>query len=108
MPDQLRPDLTGVIFSIERQSAPQNPFEQEFVLARSVNSLADLDHPMVRAALQTFVEQGDLPIWLSHNQERRLFHPYPALRDAILSRGLVPAELVESAALWRRRLGLRA
>ncbi len=106
MPDSLRPDRTGVMFTIERLAQPTNPFEREFVIARALNSIADLDGSEVRGALRVFMEQGDLPVWLSFRQERRLFHPRPELRDAILSSAAPPEALAAEVVLWRKRLGL--
>jgi hypothetical protein len=108
MPDELRPDRIGVMFSIEENPTPQNPFERAFVIARAVNSIADFDRPEVRAALGVFMERGDLPVWLSFNQERRLLHPRPELRDAILSSGVPAQHLQAEAVAWKRRLGLLA
>lgn len=108
MPDALRPDRIGVMFSIESIPEPQNPFERQFVIARALNALADFDSPGARQALQVFIERGDLPVWLSFQQERRLLHPYPALRGAILRAGDPPPELAASVRLWRQRLGLAA
>jgi hypothetical protein len=106
MPDELRPDRIGVMFSIESVTPPQNPFEKLFVIGRSINTLADLDSPGARQVVQVFIEQGDLPVWLSHQQQRRLLHPHPALRDAILSPAPPPPELGPQVQLWRKRLGL--
>lgn len=106
MPDDARPDRIGVMFSIEEADPAQNPFEKLFVIARSINSLADLDSPGARQVIQVFIDRGDLPVWLSHGQERRLLHPHPALRDAILSSAPPPAALAAEVALWRRRLGV--
>jgi hypothetical protein len=106
MPDEFRPDRIGVIFSIETVNPPQNPFEKRFVLGRAVNNLADLDSPGARAALQTFIERGDLPVWLSYQQERRLLHPYPVLYKAIISPANPPPELAAEVRLWRERLGI--
>lgn len=108
MPDELRPDRIGVMFTIERVEQPQNPFERQFVIGRAINSLADFETPGAKAALQTFVERGTLPVWLSVQQERRLLHPYPALRDAILRQSPPPADLADAVSVWRKRLGLDA
>lgn len=108
MPDELRPDRIGVMFTIEAVPQPQNPFERHFVIGRAIGSLADFESAGARAALQTFIERGDLPVWLSFQQERRLLHPYPALRDAILRQGPPPTELAADVRLWRERLGLPA
>jgi hypothetical protein len=96
------------MFTIERVEQPQNPFERQFVIGRAINSLADFETPGAKAALQTFVERGTLPVWLSVQQERRLLHPYPALRDAILRQSPPPADLADAVSVWRKRLGLDA
>ena len=106
MPDELRPDRIGVMFAIEQVTPRQNPFDKQFVIARAINSLADFDSPGARAAIQTFITHGDLPVWLSFAQERRLLHPYPALRDAILRPTDPPPELAAEVRLWRQRLGI--
>ena len=106
MPDELRPDRIGVMFTIETIAQPSNPFERQFVIGRAVNSLADFETPGAKAALQTFITRGDLPVWLSFQQERRLLHPYPALRDAILQQSSPPPALAADVRLWRQRLGL--
>ena len=106
MPDQLRPDRTGVMFTIEGNPQPQNPFEKVFVIARALNSVADFDKPIIREALNVFVSKGDLPVWLSFNQERRLFHPRAEVRDAILGGQAPSGPLADEVRLWRRRLGL--
>ena len=108
MPDALRPDRIGVMFSIEHNAAPQNPFDKDFVIARAVSAIEDFDRPEVRGALNVFIERGDLPVWLSFNQERRLLHPRPELRDAILSSGITPTHLASEVVTWKRRLGLLA
>jgi hypothetical protein len=108
MPDALRPDRIGVMFTIEENPAPQNPFERSYVIGRAINSIADFDRPEVRAMLSVFIEKGDLPVWLSFNQERRLLHPRAELRDAILSSAMPPAHLQAEVVAWKRRLGLMA
>jgi hypothetical protein len=106
MPDELRPDRTGVMFTIEGVAQPQNPFEKVFVIARAMSSLADFDKPIIRQALDVFVTRGDLPVWLSFNQERRLLHPRAEVRDAILSGQAPSGPLADEVRLWRQRLGL--
>jgi len=106
MPDDVRPDRIGVMFTIESADPPQNPFERRFVIGRSLETLADFEHPGAQAVIRTFIERGNLPIWLSHNKERRLLHPSPALRDAILGLTPVLPSLSADVGLWRQRLGL--
>ena len=107
MADEMRPDRIGVIFTIEAIDPPNNPFEKRFVVGRALNSLADLDSPGAQKVIQIFIDQGDLPVWLSHQQERRLLHPYPALRDAILRKGSAPPiHLAAQVRLWQQRLNI--
>lgn len=106
MPDAIRPDRIGVMFTIESHAQPANPFEREFVIGRAVNGKADFESPGAKATLQVFITQGDLPIWLSAGGERTLHHPQPRVRDAILSTEPPPPDIAGEVALWRRRLQL--
>jgi hypothetical protein len=106
MPDAIRPDRIGVMFTIEGSVAPNNPFEKEFVIGRAVNGTADFEHPSVKATLDIFVRNGDLPIWLSAGGQRNLLHPHAELRDAILNPQSAPQALLGEVQLWRKRLGL--
>lgn len=106
MPDAIRPDRIGVMFTIEELANPANPFEREFVLGRALNGKADFDHPGVKATLDVFIKNGDLPVWFSAAGERVLVHPHAKLRDAILMPQTAPPDLLGEVQLWRGRLGL--
>lgn len=106
MPDQWRPDRSGIMFSIEGSQTPQNPFETLYVIGRAVNALSDFDAPLAQEAIQFFVKLNNIPLWLSFAQERRLYHPFPALRDAILNPAQCPPQLLQEMRIWRQRLQL--
>jgi hypothetical protein len=106
MPDTLRPDRIGVMFTIEGNAMPSNPFEREYVIGRAINGKADFETAGAKATLQVFVSQGDLPIWLSAGGERTLHHPQPRVRDAILAAGPPPPDIAADVMVWRKRLGL--
>jgi hypothetical protein len=108
MPDAIRPDRIGMMFTIERIAQPANPFEREFVLGRALNGRQDFDHPSVKATVDVFVKHGDLPVWLSAAGERVLVYPYPELRDAIMRPQTAPQHLIAEVQVWRGRLGLGA
>lgn len=101
MPDAMRPDRIGVMFSIEQVAPPRNPFERLYVVGRAIASLADFETPGARAAIDMFVGLNNIPVWLSHAGERRLLHPGPDLRDAILAPDPPPPALAAAVRHWR-------
>jgi hypothetical protein len=104
MPDFTRPDKIGVVFSIDRHNPPRNLFEQLYIVARTINGPHDLLHPEVKAIIEMFVDEGTLPIWVSHDGEKKLIYPFPELVGAILNpTTATPPSLLAQAAIWRER-----
>lgn len=104
LPDELRPDRSGVMFDLDRQRPQRNLFEHIFIIARAKDP-ALFDQPVVLQAIEMFVRQGQLPVWLSVDGKKRLIHPAGPLADAILDFDNLPADtdpaLVEAARQWR-------
>ena len=84
LPDQLRPDQCGVIFSIDGEDQPRTIFESFFVVGRSLeNDRSVFDAPAVNAALQAFAQYGT-PVFLSWELGTKgLLYPNGPLADAI-------------------------
>jgi hypothetical protein len=104
LPDALRPDRCGVMFDLDRVRPPGHVFEELFISAIT-DDAANLDRPEVRQALDMFVQQGQLPVWLSvGGDRRRLLYPSGPVVDAILDRSeerpVADAALAEAADRW--------
>jgi hypothetical protein len=107
LPDHLRPDQCGVIFSIDGEDQPRTIFESFFVVGRSLeNDRSVFDAPAVNAALQTFAQYGT-PVFLSWELGTKgLLYPNGPLADAIERPSTTPYGTVVVQALgWRARYG---
>jgi hypothetical protein len=104
MPDEARPDRSGVIFCLEGEEDHPNPFARFCVVARPVGSPRALRSELVRRVVAMFARQGDLPVWLHRHGVRTLIHPPPDLADAIERPRATPFQpFVPAAMAWRRR-----
>ncbi len=107
MPDFLRPDQIGVVFSLDQFSPPRIPFERLYIVARAISDPKAFDAPPVKAAIEMFIEQGALPVWLSFNGSKTMIYPQKELADAILNpTSTIWQTLVPTAMAWRKRYGL--
>jgi Fe-S-cluster containining protein len=107
MPDYLRPDRTGVVFSLGQDRPPRVAFERLYIVVRAISNRAAFDEPPIKAAIEMFVEQGDLPVWLSFEGTKLMIYPQPDFADAILNpTTTVRQALVPKAVAWRKKYGL--
>jgi hypothetical protein len=104
LPEFTRPDKIGVMFSLERQDPARTPFEQLYIMARRIND--DFANPRARAAIQMFIDEGTLPVWLGLGADKLLIYPDKTLADAIMNPTSAPESLAPQVATWRRRLQL--
>jgi len=107
MPDYLRPDKIGVVFSVDQHSPPRIVFERIYIVARAISDPAVFETAPVRAALNMFAEEGSLPVWISFQGTKSLHYPALPLASAIVSPSQTPwqSHVIEAFA-WRRRYGL--
>lgn len=84
LPDELRPDRSGVMFDLDRTRPPTNIFEHVYVAAHT-DDAAHFKQPEVAKALNMFVRQGQLPLWLYVKAEKRLVYPAGPIVDAIIN-----------------------
>ncbi|RXT56536.1 hypothetical protein B6S44_05580 [Bosea sp. Tri-44] len=104
MPDEARPDRSGVIFCLEGEEEHPNPFARFCVVARPVAGSRALRSALVRQVVAMFARQGELPVWVHRHGVRSLIHPPPDLADAIERPQATPFQAFVPAALaWRRR-----
>ena len=104
MPVEIRPDRIGVVFSIDTHEPPRTPFEQFYIVARCINGPDDFKHPSVQAALNMFIDEGHIPVWLSYAGTKKLIYPAPDLAKAIVTPGHYPEKITNVISDWRRRL----
>jgi hypothetical protein len=104
LPQDGRPDQSGVLFSFQREAQPDSPFAHVYVAGYATGDVAAYDTPGVRAAIEHFIAEAGLPVWLSYGARKRLVWPDKTLGDAIVNPAAVtdPA-LAARAAAWTKR-----
>lgn len=110
LPDVMRPDKCGVVFSFETHNPPRTIFENFYVIGRSMNNdPSAFDAQPVATFLQLWTQNGagTVPIYRSwETGVKRLMYPRGPLANAIENPGTTPhrAFVVEALA-WRARYG---
>jgi hypothetical protein len=107
LPDHLRPDKIGVVFSIDQHPSPRIAFEKIYIVARAIDNSTAFDTEPVKAALEMFATEGSLPVWVSFQGQKHLYYPAGPLADAILRPENTPWQsLAVEGLAWRKRYGL--
>src|SRR5262245_25408948 len=107
MPDDVRPDKLGIVFSIEIYNPPRTPFERIYIIGRAVDDLAVFDTPYGQAAIDMFVREGSYPVFVGFQGQKRLVYPDAELADAILNPDTTPHQaLLPRAQEFRRKYGM--
>lgn len=106
MPDDLRPDKCGVVFSLDAHNPPRILFESIYIVARAVDDSDALAKPAAASAVAMFIEQGALPVWISFKGQKKMIYPDQQLADAILQpTQTIWQSLVPRAIAWREQYG---
>lgn len=101
IPEELRPDKSGVIFSLKICYEPSDPFENAYIVCMAMKSPADFDAPRVAATIDRYIAEGSLPVWLSFGGGKSLAWPNAELANAILHPQMTQSnQLVEQGKNW--------
>ena len=102
MPDELRPDRSRMIFVLVVHEEPRYLFENAHISCIAMKSKDDYRQPAVAAAIQRYVDDGELPVWLGFGGGKTLLHPDTEQADAILNpRTTRHPQLIEQGRQWR-------
>ena len=102
MPDEARPDLIGLLVSLDFNRAPRNCLEGVAIVIRSLDGGAALDRS-VTCRIVAALSDGFVPIWLSDGATKTLVHPSDAIAAYVISGDPAPARLAGEVAVWRAR-----
>ncbi len=104
MPDELRPDKSGMIFSLVIYGDTRSLFENAHITCIAIKSRMAFDAPLVAATIRRYIDEGVLPVWLSHGGGKSLLYPDDKLADAILKPVTTHySQMVEQGKAWRER-----
>lgn len=111
LPDDMRPDKCGVMFSLDGDAQPQTIFDNFFIVGRTLKGgdRAAFDSPAVTAALQILTKSGTGAVPLFGSWQlgaKSLLYPNGPLAHAIQHPTTTPfGHLVVEALGWRARYG---
>ena len=105
MPDEARPDRSGLLVSIAFERAPRNCFEGVAIVVRVLPGSDAIANGMAAAMLDTLCDQL-VPVWFSDGSQKMLLHPESAVADLVLSGKPAPDHLSQEVAAWRAQYGI--
>jgi hypothetical protein len=107
MPEEARPDKIGIVFTYEIHGSPPTPFHKRYIIGRAINDPTVFETPMARAAVNMFIREGSLPVFIAHALETKMVYPDPDFSDAILNPTTTRhVALVPAALAWREQYGM--
>jgi len=105
--EDMRPDRSGLLVSLNFVAKPQNLFEGVAINVRLLPGSAALTNGMAAALLDRLCEDL-VPVWFSDGAEKMLMHPDRRVAALVLSGDPPPAPLAAEVAAWRERFAMFA
>ncbi|BCA59250.1 hypothetical protein HMP06_2019 [Sphingomonas sp. HMP6] len=107
LPDEARPDRSGLLVSLAFVPEPQNCFEGVAITVRALDGSDAIASGMAATVLDSVCDQL-VPVWFSDGSKKMLMHPEDAIARLVLSGEPAPDELQDEVAAWRERYGMFA
>lgn len=102
MPEAARPDLSGLLVSLDFNRQPRNCLEGVSVTVRSLRGDETLDGPMALAIVDLLSAQL-VPVWTSDGDTKTLVHPRSEIAAPVISGAVPAARLRPEVEAWRAR-----
>jgi len=102
MPDEARPDRSGLLVSLNFVREPRNCFEGVSINVRALAGADAIDKAMAATILDSLCDQL-VPVWFSDGSRKMLMHPDAEVADLVLSGEPAPAHLRDEVTAWRER-----
>jgi hypothetical protein len=107
MPDEARPDRSGVLVSLNFEKKPRNCFEGVSINVRALAGSDAIETGMAATILDSLCDQL-VPVWFSDGSRKMLMHPDNDVASLVLSGEAAPAHLEDEVGAWRERYGVFA
>lgn len=105
LPEEARPDRSGLLVSLNFVRAPQNCFEGVSINVRLMPGSDAIANGMAGRVLDALCDRL-VPVWVSDGQRKMLMHPDQTVAALVLSGEPAPAGLRSEVAAWRERYGM--
>lgn len=102
MPDEARPDRSGILVSLDFVREPRNCFEGMSIMVRLLPGSEAIENGMAGAILDRLCD-GLVPVWFTDGSKKMLMHPDNSVAGFVLSGEAAPAHLRAEVAAWRER-----
>ncbi|RXD05900.1 YkgJ family cysteine cluster protein [Sphingomonas sp. UV9] len=102
LPDEARPDRSGLLVSLNFVSKPQNCLEGVAIHVRVLAGSDAIANGMAATVLDSVCDQL-VPVWFSDGARKMLMHPDNDVASLVISGALAPSHLRDEVAAWRGR-----
>lgn len=102
MPDEARPDRSGLLVSLDFVREPRNCFEGISIMVRLLPGSEAIENGMAGAMLDRLCD-GSVPVWFTDGSKKMLMHPDNDVAGFVLSGEVAPIHLRAEVAAWRER-----
>ena len=107
LPDEARPDRSGLLVSLNFVGKPQNCFEGVSIHVRVLAGSDAIANGMAATVLDGVCDQL-IPVWFSDGSKKMLMHPDNDVARLVMSGDPAPGHLQGEVAAWRDRYGVFA
>jgi hypothetical protein len=107
MPEEARPDRSGLLVSLNFVREPQNCLEGVSINIRAIAGSEAIEKGMAATVLDSVCDQL-VPVWFSEGSHKTLVHPENDVACLVISGASAPSHLQEEVAAWRERYGVFA
>ena len=105
LPDEARPDRSGLLVSLNFINKPQNCLAGVSINVRVLAGSDAIANGMAAVVLDSVCDQL-VPVWFSDGSKKMLMHPDNDVARYVLSGDAAPAHLKDEVAAWRERYGV--
>lgn len=105
MPDEARPDRSGLLVSLNFVREPRNRFEAVSINIRKLAGSNAIESGMAASVLDILCDQL-VPVWFSDGSKKMLMHPDNDVASLVLGGGDAPAHLQTEVNAWRERYAI--
>jgi hypothetical protein len=102
LPDDARPDRSGLLVSLNFVRDPQNCLEGVSINVRLLAGSDAIANGMAASVLDRLCD-GLVPVWFSDGSQKMLMHPADDVARFVISGDTPPADLRDEVAAWRAR-----
>ncbi|MBU0931693.1 MAG: YkgJ family cysteine cluster protein [Alphaproteobacteria bacterium] len=102
LPDEARPDRSGILVSLDFVREPRNCFEGVSIMLRLLPGSEAIENGVAGAILDGVCDML-VPVWFTDGSKKMLMHPDSNVAGFVLSGETAPAHLRAEVTAWRER-----